>query len=63
MIDKKYIIIGIATVAILGGIYYYREDMMNLIDYTSTKQEIKDYSKKKIKKSPINIKIENLNEL
>lgn len=63
MVDKKYIIIGIATVAILGGIYYYREDMMNLIDYTSTKQEIKDYTKKKIKKSPINIKIENLNEL
>lgn len=62
--NKKYVIIGaIAAAALVGGLYYYGDDMMTLIDFTSKKEEIKDFSKKKIKKTPVKINIENLDEL
>lgn len=60
--EKKYIFI-IAGIAALGIGYYYYDDIMNYVQYAKEKEKIQTYSAKKIKSKPINIQIENLNEL
>ena len=60
---KKLIIASLIGVAALGALYYYREDVSNLIGYTKEKDDIMSFASKKIKKSPVNIKIQNINEL
>lgn len=61
--EKKYIIGGIIGIALLGALYYYSDDIGDMMGYYQKSDEIKDFSQKKIKSKPINIKIENLNEL
>lgn len=60
---KKIIIASLLSIAAIGALYYYREDVSNLIGYSTEKDDIMKFAEKKIKKSPINIQIKNLNEL
>ena len=61
--NKKIIIGSIMAIAALGALYYYREDIGEIINYTDKKDDIMKYSNKKIKAKPVDIKIKNLNEL
>jgi len=63
MMEKKYIIILGALAVAAGVSYYYYDDMKMYFDYAQKEQKIKEYASKKIKKKPIDIPIENLNEL
>ena len=61
--EKKYIIL-LGALAVAAGLgYYYYDDAINYFNYSQQEQKIKEYASKKIKKSPIDIKIEHLNEL
>lgn len=61
--EKKYIFI-LTAIAVAAGIgYYYYDDIKIYFDYSKEQSKIKEYAAKKIKKAPIDIKIENLNEL
>lgn len=62
--DNKLLIAGVIGIAILGGLlYYYWDDLNNVIDYKKEESNIKNLANKKIKMKPVNINIENLNEL
>lgn len=63
MENKKLIIAGLIGIVALGALYYYRDDVSNLIGYNSEKDNIMKFSEKKIKTKAVNIKINNLNEL
>jgi uncharacterized membrane protein len=60
--EKKYIFIG-AVIIIAGLGYYYYDDINNYVDFNQQKEKIEEYANKKIKSKPVNINIENLNEL
>lgn len=61
--EKKYILI-FGALLIAGGLgYYYYDDISNMIEYKKKEDHIKEYASKKIKSKPVDIKIENLNEL
>lgn len=60
---KKLIIASLIGITALGVLYYYRDDVSNIIGYTQEKDDIMKFSSKKIKRSPVKINIENLDSL
>lgn len=61
--NKKIVIGGLIGLVAVGALYYYYEDVSNMMGYTKEKVEIMKHSAKKIKTKPVKINIENLNEL
>lgn len=63
-INNTYIIVGVIIgIALLGGVYYYYDDISNMISYKKEEKRIENFTKKKIKAKPVNIKIDYLDEL
>ncbi len=61
--ENKYIIGSLIGIIVISALYYYSDDMSNLMSFTSESSDLKDFSLKKIKMKPVDIKIQHLNEL
>lgn len=65
MIEINYTLLIGSTILVagIGAIIYYREDLMEMYNYKKEEYKMEEIAKKKIKSKPIDIKINNLNEL
>ena len=59
----NYLIIGTVIIGIVIIGYYYKDDIFMYYDYKKNEREMQKLASKKIKSKPINIKINNLDEL
>jgi hypothetical protein len=65
MVELNYTLLIGSTILVagIGAIIYYREDLMEMYNYKKEEYKMEEIAKKKIKSKPIDIKINNLNEL
>lgn len=65
MVEINYTLLIGSTLLILGvGVaIYYKDDLYNIYEMKKEESKISKLAEKKIKSKPINIKIDNLNEL
>lgn len=61
--EYKYLIIGSVGILAVGLAIYYKDELYEIYEYKKEETKISELASKKIKSKPINIKIDNLNEL